>query len=133
MFVRQEMSDCFTRCSPKHFYGESANPGGCLLQQGSAHLDETCKQLIKMCHSLTVKGLLFPCSGDEFYQYLKLESQNGAPSSRPKACFEAVVLPDMCLEWMLYSHGSIADVVLEQLHSRAPHVHVRIHLSKCCK
>ena len=47
--------------------------------------------LSRLCNSLTVKGLHFPCSEDEFYQYLKLESQNGAPSSRLKACFEAVV------------------------------------------
>jgi hypothetical protein len=47
--------------------------------------------LSKLCNSLAVKGLSFPCKEDEFYQFLKSESENGDPSSRMKACFEAVV------------------------------------------
>ena len=47
--------------------------------------------LSKLCNSLAVKGLSFPCTEDEFYQFLKSESESGAPSSRLKACFEAVV------------------------------------------
>ena len=47
--------------------------------------------LSKLCNSLAVKGLSFPCKEDEFYQFLKSESESGAPSSRLKACFEAVV------------------------------------------
>jgi hypothetical protein len=47
--------------------------------------------LSKLCNSLAVRGLSFPCKEDEFYQFLKSESETGAPSSRLKACFEAVV------------------------------------------
>ena len=47
--------------------------------------------LSRLCNSLSKTGLRFPCDEDEFYKYLKAESQKGAPSSRLKACFEAVV------------------------------------------
>ena len=47
--------------------------------------------LSKLCDKLAVKGLSFPCREDDFYQFLKSESQQGAPSWRLKACFEAVV------------------------------------------
>ena len=47
--------------------------------------------LSRLCNSLSKVGLKFPCDEEEFYKYLKSESQKGAPSSRLKACFEAVV------------------------------------------
>ena len=47
--------------------------------------------LSRLCNGLSKIGLKFPCDEEAFYKYLKTESQNGAPSSRLKACFEAVV------------------------------------------
>lgn len=47
--------------------------------------------LSKLCSNLADNDLKFPCSEDEFYSFLKAESQKGAPASRLKACFEPVV------------------------------------------
>ena len=45
----------------------------------------------KLCGALTEQGSSFPCSETEFYEFLKFESQRGAPSARLKAFFEAIV------------------------------------------
>jgi hypothetical protein len=45
----------------------------------------------KVCGQLASQGIDFPCSESEFYEFLKTEAQKGAPASRLKAFFEAVV------------------------------------------
>ena len=55
------------------------------------NLMKRANSLSKLCNSLAVKGLNFPCKEDEFYQFLNSESDKGALSSRLKDCFEAVV------------------------------------------
>jgi hypothetical protein len=45
----------------------------------------------KVCGQLASQGIGFPCAESEFYDFLKAEAQKGAPASRLKAFFEAVV------------------------------------------
>ena len=45
----------------------------------------------KLCGALAEQGTQFPCDEDAFYNFLKFESQRGAPASRLKAFFESVV------------------------------------------
>eukprot|EP00435_Cladocopium_sp_Y103_P063051 s1132_g24.t1 len=47
--------------------------------------------LNRLCSELSLRGQKFPCDEDELYVYLKREASAGAPASRMKACFEAVV------------------------------------------
>lgn len=47
--------------------------------------------LSRLTNALIATGLTFPCNEDQFYTFLKRESQSGAPSSRLKAIFEALV------------------------------------------
>ena len=44
-----------------------------------------------VCGALQADGISFPCSEDEFYTCLKKQAGSGAPASRLKAIFEAVV------------------------------------------
>ena len=45
----------------------------------------------KVCGQLASQGIGFPCTETEFYEFLKEEARKGAPASRLKAFFEAVV------------------------------------------
>ena len=47
--------------------------------------------LQKFCKALQEDGVKFPCSEEQFYSYLKQESAKGAPTSRLKSVFEALV------------------------------------------
>ena len=45
----------------------------------------------KVCGQLATHGIGFPCAETEFYEFLKDEASRGAPASRLKAFYEAVV------------------------------------------
>ena len=47
--------------------------------------------LQKMCSALKEEKIRFPCSEEQFYSFLKQESARGAPASRLKSFFEALV------------------------------------------
>ena len=47
--------------------------------------------ICKLCSTMAEMGTGFPCTEEEFYQFLKRESQQGAPAARLKAYFEAAV------------------------------------------
>ena len=47
--------------------------------------------LSRVCTGVSMLGHSFPCNEEVFYQFMKAESSHGAPASRLKACFEAVV------------------------------------------
>ena len=47
--------------------------------------------LQRLCNALQEDGIRFPCSEEQFYNFLKQETGRGAPSSRLKSFFEALV------------------------------------------
>ena len=47
--------------------------------------------LQKLCNALREDNVRFPCSEEQFYNFLKQESVRGAPASRLKSFFEALV------------------------------------------
>ena len=47
--------------------------------------------LQKLCNALKEDKVLFPCNEEQFYHFLKQESARGAPASRLKSMFEALV------------------------------------------
>ena len=47
--------------------------------------------LQRFCKALQEEGAKFPCNEEQFYSFLKQESAKGAPTSRLKSCFEALV------------------------------------------
>ena len=47
--------------------------------------------LQRLCTALQEDGIRFPCSEEQFYNFLKQETVMGAPSSRLKSFFEALV------------------------------------------
>ena len=54
-------------------------------------LTKRVNSLQKLCLALKEEGIRFPCSESQFYSFLKQETCRGAPSSRLKSFFEAVV------------------------------------------
>ena len=47
--------------------------------------------LAKMCSTLQAQGIQFPCTEEQFYFFLKHETELKAPASRLKAFFESIV------------------------------------------
>ena len=47
--------------------------------------------LLKLCGTLHGQGVVFPCTEEQFYVFLKNEAQMKAPASRLKAFYESVV------------------------------------------
>ena len=47
--------------------------------------------LQNLCTALREEGIQFPCSEGQFYNFVKQESLRGAPASRLKSFFEALV------------------------------------------
>ena len=54
-------------------------------------LTKRINSLQKLCLALREDGVFFPCSETQFYSFLKQEASRGAPSSRLKSYYEAVV------------------------------------------
>jgi len=54
-------------------------------------LTKRVNSLQKLCNGLQKENVGFPCNEDQFYGFLKRDAANGAPPSRLKSYFEAVV------------------------------------------
>lgn len=56
-----------------------------------ATLMKRCRSLCRMTNYFIDRGMTYPCNESQCYMYFTVERSNGAPPSRLKGCFEAMV------------------------------------------
>ena len=61
------------------------------FNKGPQTLMKRVNSLVKLCSTLRGLGVVFPCTEEQFYGFLKSEINLKAPASRLKAFFEAIV------------------------------------------